>query len=492
MSFRALRLLCFLSFAACGGSETVPVRTPTTPPEMAFVRANRGIESDVEIYVSTRQGLNRKRLARSSGREEWVRAHPDGKRLVFMRERTRGRADSREIYVNSWDGSTDEERLTVDRFEDSTPCWSPDGSTILFATNRAGGSQIWRMAADGSLPVALTSGPAADDAEPDWRNDLVVFRRINRTGAAPRAQLFAMAPNSANLRQLTDGGAGTGTAEEPAGDYEPAIAPDGSRILFSRVLAPGQRALMELDLTSNTIRRLDALPGLSEIRWPRFSPRNDRLFAAVSIPALGREGLRLCELRPDGSDPVWLRPDKRFDFRGLDPLPTMPAYVAPEAQQTADLDAASIEVTTGQRLIGNLDSLRASGDNDELRIRTRTFQGREIASIWVRQPLPIPSAERLAIVEGEIIASLDTVREDSALRITVYNVVQERFDTVAEFEPKTAGPQTLSFRIGSLEHIDRSRRVRVEVIGDLSQGDRAELRVDRVTLKSQASPQPDG
>ena len=362
----------------------------------------------------------------------------------------------------------------------------------MFATNRAGGSQIWRMAADSSVPVALTSGPEADDAEPDWRNDLVVFRRINHSGAVPRAQLFAMAPNSANLRQLTDGGTGTGTAEVPAGDYEPAIAPDGSRIVFSRVLADGQRALMELEVASSKIRRLDALPGQSEIRWPRFAPKNDRLFAAVSIPALGREGRRLCELRPDGSDPLWLRPDKRFDFRGLDPLPTMPAYVAPEAQQTAELDAASIEVTTGQRLVGDKGSLQTDGDNDEIRIRTRTFQGREIASIWVRQPLPIPNAERLAIVEGEVVASLDTVREDSALRITVYNVIQERFDTVAELEPRTTGPQTLAFRIASLEHIDRSRRARVEVIGDLSKGDRAELRVDRVTLKSQASPAQDG
>lgn len=74
---------------------------------------------------------------------------PGGERLVFVGIRG-GRSD---LYiVNLCDGKL--ERLTQDRHADLQPQWSPDGRTILFATDRAADTQVDKLLF-GNLGLAL-------------------------------------------------------------------------------------------------------------------------------------------------------------------------------------------------------------------------------------------------------------------------------------------------------------------------------------------------
>jgi Tol biopolymer transport system component len=57
-------------------------------------------------------------------------------------------------------------RLTFDSAEASAPSWTPDGRFLVFSSARRGSRTLWRVAAGGGEPEAVTTG-AGDDLEPD-------------------------------------------------------------------------------------------------------------------------------------------------------------------------------------------------------------------------------------------------------------------------------------------------------------------------------------
>jgi TolB protein len=87
---------------------------------------------------------------------------PDGKTLVFASD-ANGNLD---IYVVGIDG-IDAKRLTIDPGPDSTPAWSPDGQWIVFSSERTGDAEIYIMRPDGS-DVRQVTDNAAEDTTPVW------------------------------------------------------------------------------------------------------------------------------------------------------------------------------------------------------------------------------------------------------------------------------------------------------------------------------------
>jgi Tol biopolymer transport system component len=60
-----------------------------------------------------------------------------------------------ELFVKNADGTV--KRLTTSKWFDADPTWSPDGSRIVFASARAGGSQLWSMSSNGGTATRLTN-----------------------------------------------------------------------------------------------------------------------------------------------------------------------------------------------------------------------------------------------------------------------------------------------------------------------------------------------
>lgn len=77
--------------------------------------------------------------------------------------------DGSDIYVVDIDGSN-QRRLTSGPGSNWGPTWSPNGSHIMFTSNRSGQSGIWVMSADGSdnQPLVISEGRAGT---PAWSND---------------------------------------------------------------------------------------------------------------------------------------------------------------------------------------------------------------------------------------------------------------------------------------------------------------------------------
>ena len=140
-----------------------------------------------EIYEMNRDGTNVRRLTDFPGWDTYPSISPDGARIVWRRVLpTGGNSESgrnSEIFVMNRDGSSPL-NLTNDPAFDGYPAWSPDGSKIVFASNRAGQTEgnfhIYIMDADGSGVVRVLDNDASvEDARPQWSPDgsKIVFNR---------------------------------------------------------------------------------------------------------------------------------------------------------------------------------------------------------------------------------------------------------------------------------------------------------------------------
>lgn len=89
---------------------------------------------------------------------------PEGSRLAFVAVQPSGFNDIFLIDLES--GGV--QQLTFDPAGDSDPRWSPDGTAIVFASNRDGNWELYTIRADGTGLTRLTETPG-DETEPAWR-----------------------------------------------------------------------------------------------------------------------------------------------------------------------------------------------------------------------------------------------------------------------------------------------------------------------------------
>ena len=200
-------------------------------------------DGNEEIYVMNADGSNQRNLSRSSGGDWSPVWSPDGTRIAFYSERkgksgiwvmdvngenvipvgtppgvndyptwspdskriawnctmgrlyANGRGDF-EICVSNVDGSG-LTQLTDTEGDNKYPAWSPDGSHILFVSNRNGwptlpdyqplgydpevfgDEEIFVMNVDGTRQINLTNNPREDDSFPAWSRDgaYIVYSR---------------------------------------------------------------------------------------------------------------------------------------------------------------------------------------------------------------------------------------------------------------------------------------------------------------------------
>ena len=113
-----------------------------------------GLGSEPE---SSAEGQRRAtRFIASTRRDHAPHFSPDGSKIVFQSDRS----GSREIWVSDADGLNP---VQVTSFEDrwpGSPLWSPDGRWIVFdLTGEGGTTHVHVVSAEGGAPRQLTSGP---------------------------------------------------------------------------------------------------------------------------------------------------------------------------------------------------------------------------------------------------------------------------------------------------------------------------------------------
>jgi Tol biopolymer transport system component len=154
-------------------AATINVHPSWSPDgsRIAFASTRAG---NFEIYTIAPDGSNPGRLTFTDTQQEdnpnWS---PDGLRLAYdgcvSATYPCPGSPNNEIFTMRADGSG-RRRLTDDPSIDLNPAWSPDGTQIVFRSDRSpDGTELWKMDADGSNVVELTFGPYQGGVDPDWQ-----------------------------------------------------------------------------------------------------------------------------------------------------------------------------------------------------------------------------------------------------------------------------------------------------------------------------------
>ena len=138
-----------------------------------------------DIYVVGANGGLPQRLTTSPGVDTDPSFSPDGSKIVFESDR----GGSQQLYVMNADGS-DQRRLTFSGSWYASPVWSPDGKWIAFTQRTAGARRIGIIAPGGSGEKILSGGPG--DEGPSWAASSreLVFQRTFATKQEARDAIF--------------------------------------------------------------------------------------------------------------------------------------------------------------------------------------------------------------------------------------------------------------------------------------------------------------
>ena len=141
-----------------------------------------------------------------SGREVFIHATQDidSAEIAAIEQQQTDPRDSdpsfnHQIYIMNADGS-DIRRLTFHTNNDRSPSFSPDGTQILFVSDRDGNDEIYLMNADGSEPRNLTHSQN-DDYSPSWSSDGTRIAFVSEHTGNPN--IFVMTADGTQSASLT-------------------------------------------------------------------------------------------------------------------------------------------------------------------------------------------------------------------------------------------------------------------------------------------------
>jgi TolB protein len=207
----------------------VQATDPGAPGRIVFAR--EGL-SETQIWTINPDGTDARQLTTEGWSNTQPSWSPDGSKIVFVSNRGPGPR----VWAMDADGSN-QVPLTDDVLYAMGPVWSPDGTKIAFA-RYVDNYDIWVMDADGTDQVNVTQDPA-EDLWPSWRPGTTTLAfQSNRDG---NSEIYAIDAGGGGLANLTN---------TPAvGEYEPDWSPDGTRLVFN---AGSNIAVMNADGSART------------------------------------------------------------------------------------------------------------------------------------------------------------------------------------------------------------------------------------------------
>jgi Tol biopolymer transport system component len=196
----------------------------------------------------------------------WPTFSPDGTHIaVFLGEKG--------IHGDYWIVPVDEgepRRVTFDVSEGGPPAWTPDGTSLVVSSARAGSLTLWRIPVSGGTPEALTTGAGQDlDPEVSSHGGRLLFTNVKRTWS-----LVVHDTHTGSRRTLLE----TRTSLQC-----PRFSWDGRQIAFFGKTASGDTHVFTVDADGGNLFQVTTGPhGLNIM--PHWSNDNRALFYYQANP----------------------------------------------------------------------------------------------------------------------------------------------------------------------------------------------------------------
>jgi TolB protein len=230
--------------------------TPRYSPDYKSIAYVSYVGKRVRIFVYDVDKGTQRLVTESTNATFAPRWSPDGRSLLYSMA-VGGNTD---IYRISAAGGGTPVRLTSSPAIDVGGSYSPDGTRIVFESDRSGTQQLYVMNADGSDAQRISFG-GGRYATPEWspRGDQIAFTKI-----AGNFRIGVMSPSGSGERLLTNGWQ----------DEAPSWSPNGRVLQFFRT-SPGREGksqIWQVDLTGVNERKLPTPVDGSDPAWGPLRP----------------------------------------------------------------------------------------------------------------------------------------------------------------------------------------------------------------------------
>ena len=275
-------------------------------------------------------------------------------------------------------------RLTDLEGSESFPSLSPDGKNLLYVKAHDGRRNVYFQPVGGGNFNDLTADSPADDTQPAFSPDgtQIVFRSEREGGG-----LFLMGITGGAVRRLTDSG------------FNPAWSPDGKKIAFATegVAGPLQRKLFSQILVIEVDTGNTRVLAKDDAVQPSWSPHGQRI-AYWGVPAgssqrilytIPAEGGTPSPIIQDGHmnwNPVWSA-DGHYLYYVSDRSGSMNAWRLPIDEATGEPQGEPESINSSSQSLG---LLSVSGQ----RIAYATDEGKSNLERWTLDPVTFKVADK--------------------------------------------------------------------------------------------------
>ena len=229
--------------------------TPRYSPDYGSILYLSYLNGNPRIYVYDLASGQQRLITQSRNPTFAPRWSPDGRWILY----SMAIGGNTDIYRTSASGGGTPVKLTDSPGIDIGGSFSPDGSKIVFESDRSGSQQVYVMNADGTNQqrISFFGGRAAT---PEWspRGDQIAFTHIGGN-----FRIAVMSPGGGALRYLTDSWQ----------DEAPTWSPNGRIVQFFRTQrGSGKAGIWQVDLTGRNERRLATPVDGSDPAWGPVRP----------------------------------------------------------------------------------------------------------------------------------------------------------------------------------------------------------------------------
>jgi TolB protein len=237
-------------------SNAVTAMAPVWHPKASHIAYSALAGSAWQIVLREAGGATRALGTTPGGLNTTPAFSPDGTTLIYAH----GAEAGTHLYSTNAFGSEPARRITVGGGDNVSPTFSPDGRRIAFTSSRSGHPEVYTSDADGTNAELLTPYSFGDQSyrsNPDWSPDgrLIAFQ--SQLGG--RFQIMTIGLRDRALKQHTSEGV----------NEDPSWAPDSRHLVFTSDRG-GMRQIWVLDTESGNRRQLTR--AASTARLAAWSP----------------------------------------------------------------------------------------------------------------------------------------------------------------------------------------------------------------------------